>query len=174
MSWLWKKQISVVLIFYLLVFAYFGRGDLLVCHSELCRLVSGSYSKIQVSSPVLTCLKKFCHFRCVQEGQGTHSFGFPSGHWWEFLGPAWYKFSAYKFEGQNFVDGLVIQIQHTTDHSDCQTLIRPHEIPPFGHIFFRFDVQGLPERGSSSTISRPTKTDLCHLKICVHERPFSP
>ena len=38
--------------------------------------------------------KIFCHFRCVQEGPGTHSFGFPSVHWWEFLGPAWHKFSA--------------------------------------------------------------------------------
>jgi len=29
-------------------------------------------------------------------------------------------------------------IQHATDHSDCQTSIRPHEIPHFGHIFVRF------------------------------------
>ena len=43
-----------------------------------------------------------------------------------------------QFEGQNFVDGLVIQIQHTTDHSDCEMSIRPHEIPHFGHIFARF------------------------------------
>jgi len=43
-----------------------------------------------------------------------------------------------QFEGQNFVDDLEIQIQHTTDHSDCETSIRPHEIPHFGHIFVRF------------------------------------
>ena len=43
-----EKQISMVLIFDLLIFAFFGRGELLVCHSELCRLVSGSYSKIHV------------------------------------------------------------------------------------------------------------------------------
>jgi len=43
-----------------------------------------------------------------------------------------------QFEGQNFVDGLAIQIQHTTDHSDCQKSIRPQEIPHFGHIFIRF------------------------------------
>jgi len=43
-----------------------------------------------------------------------------------------------QFEGKNFVDGLAIQIQHTTDHSDCQTSIRPHEFPHFGHIFVRF------------------------------------
>ena len=49
-----------------------------------------------------------------------------------------------QFKGQNFVGGLAIQIQHTTDHSDCQTSIRSHEILHFGHIFVRFDVQTLP------------------------------
>jgi hypothetical protein len=36
-----------------------------------------------------------------------------------------------QFLGQNVVHGLVIQIQLTTDHSDCETSIRPR-------IFFRF------------------------------------
>jgi len=49
----------MILIFDLVIFAFYGRGELLVCHSELCRLVSGSYSKIHVSSPVMTCLKFF-------------------------------------------------------------------------------------------------------------------
>jgi hypothetical protein len=43
-----------------------------------------------------------------------------------------------QFLGQNVVDGLVIQIQITTDHSDCQTSIRLHESPHVVHIFFRF------------------------------------
>jgi hypothetical protein len=43
-----------------------------------------------------------------------------------------------QFLGQNVVDGLVIQIQHTTDHSDCETSIIPHDSPHFGHIFFCF------------------------------------
>ena len=43
-----------------------------------------------------------------------------------------------QFLGQNVVDGLMIQIQLTTDHSDCQTSIKPHESPHFGHIFVRF------------------------------------
>jgi hypothetical protein len=36
------------------------------------------------------------------------------------------------------VDGLAIQIRHTTDHSDCETSIRSHENPHFGHIFVCF------------------------------------
>ena len=39
-------------IFDLLILVFFGRGDADVCHSLLCLFVSGSYSKIQVSSPV--------------------------------------------------------------------------------------------------------------------------
>ena len=56
-----------------------------------------------------------------------------------------------QFFGQNVVDGSMIQIHLTTDHSDCQTSIRPHESPDFGHNSV-FGVQGLPERGSSSTL----------------------
>jgi len=41
-----ENQISMDLIFDLIILAFFGRGELLVCHSELCRLVAGSYSKI--------------------------------------------------------------------------------------------------------------------------------
>jgi hypothetical protein len=43
-----------------------------------------------------------------------------------------------QFLGQNVVDGLVIQIQLTTDHFDRKMSIRPHDSPHFGLIFFRF------------------------------------
>jgi hypothetical protein len=43
-----------------------------------------------------------------------------------------------QFLGQNVVDVLVIQIQFTADHCDCQTSIRPHESPHIGHVFFHF------------------------------------
>ena len=39
----------MAMIFELLILAFFGRGELHVCHFDLCRLVSGSYSKIHVS-----------------------------------------------------------------------------------------------------------------------------
>ena len=63
----------MVLIFDLLIFAFFGRGDLLVFHSELCRLVSGSYSKIHVSSPVMTCLKNILSFS-MRSRRPRHTF----------------------------------------------------------------------------------------------------
>ena len=42
----------------LLIWAFFGKGDWEVCHSELSLLVVGLYSKPQVSSPVITCCRK--------------------------------------------------------------------------------------------------------------------
>jgi len=85
----------------------------------------------------MTCLKKNCHFRCVQEGPGTHSFRFPSVHWWEILGPAWHNFSACPIRRSKFC-GRFGGSNSTHYWSFCQTSIRPYEIPHFGHIFLRF------------------------------------
>jgi len=54
-----KKQMSMDFIFDLLSLAFYGRDDADVCHSLLCLFFSGSYSKIHVSSPVITFFKKF-------------------------------------------------------------------------------------------------------------------
>jgi len=40
-------------------FSFFGRGDVSPTHSELCRFVSGSKAKHQVSSPTIILLKNF-------------------------------------------------------------------------------------------------------------------
>ena len=57
MPWLSKQQITIDLILDLLIVAFLGRGEFAVCHSRLWRFVSGSYSKIHNSSPVITRLK---------------------------------------------------------------------------------------------------------------------
>jgi len=56
--------------------------------------------------------------------------------------------------GQNVVDGFVTKIQLTTDHYACQTSIRPHESLTLVIFPSVFEVQVLPERGSSATPSR--------------------
>ena len=53
-----EKKISMNLILGLLILAFFGHGELLVCHSELCHLVLGLYSKFHDPSSVMTYLKK--------------------------------------------------------------------------------------------------------------------
>ena len=121
------------------ILAFFGRGELLVCHSKLCCLVLGSYSKMHNSSPVMTCLKKFSSFFYVFKNVQTHIRSvfllFVGEIFWDQLCT---NFRHAQFQGQNVMDSLVIQIQLTANHSDCQTLIRPHESPHFGHIFIRF------------------------------------
>ena len=59
----WKKIINMVLMRDLWNFSFFGREDVLPTHSELCRFVSGSQAKHQVSSPVIILLNKF--FVCI-------------------------------------------------------------------------------------------------------------
>ena len=44
---------------YLWNFSFFSQGDVSPSHSELCRFVSGSYAKHQVSSPIIILLKSF-------------------------------------------------------------------------------------------------------------------
>ena len=53
-----EKTITIVFTLDLLIRAFFGRGELFVCHSALCRLVSGSQSNTRHSSPVITLSKK--------------------------------------------------------------------------------------------------------------------
>jgi len=62
-------------------------------------------------------------------------------NFWDQLGT---NFLHAQFEGQNFVDGLAIQIQHTTDHSVKRRpdLTRSLNLVTFSSVF---DVQGLPE-----------------------------
>jgi len=52
-----QKKISIDLILDLLILAFLGREEFAVCHSLLWRFVSGSYSKVHDSSPVITRLK---------------------------------------------------------------------------------------------------------------------
>jgi hypothetical protein len=53
-----NKIFNMVLMRDLWNFSFFGRGDVSPTHSELCRFVSGSQAKHQVSSPVIILLKK--------------------------------------------------------------------------------------------------------------------
>ena len=48
-----EKIINIVLMRYLWNFSFFGQGDVLPTNSELCRFVSGSQAKHQVSSPII-------------------------------------------------------------------------------------------------------------------------
>ena len=81
---------------------------------------------------------EYGHFHCNQEGPGhipSVFLLFVGEDFWDQLDT---NFLHAHFLGQNFVDGLLSQIQLTTDHSDCQTSIRPHECPHFGHTFVCF------------------------------------
>ena len=54
-----EKIINMIMMRDLWNFSFFGRGGVSPTHSELCRFVSGSQAKHQVSSPVIILLTKF-------------------------------------------------------------------------------------------------------------------
>jgi len=60
---------------------------------------------------------------------------------------------------------IILTVRRQSDLARSLTLVT------FSSVF---DIQGLPQRGSSSTLSRPFKNALCHLKTCVLDRTCSP
>ena len=149
-----ENQISMDLIFDLIILAFFGRGELLVCHSELCRLVAGSYSKTHDSSPVMTCLKKnssfsmrsrssrhtflqffFCSLVRIFGTSLAQNFCMPSSS----VKMPWTVWS-FKFNSLP----IILSIKLRSDLTRALTLVTYSSV---------FDMQGLLERGSSSTLS---------------------
>jgi len=146
-----------------------------VCHSELCRLVSGSYSKIHVLSPVMTCLKTFLSFS-MRSRRSRHTFLrfsicslvriFGTSLAQIFCVPSSkvkISWTVWRFKFNTLL--IILTVKRRSDLTRSLTLVT------FSSVF---DVQGLPERGSSSTHSRPSKNALCHLKTRVLDRACSP
>ena len=60
---------------------------------------------------------------------------------------------------------IIVTVKRRSDLTSALTLVT------FSSVF---DMQDLPERCSSSTLSRPSKNSLCHLKTCALDRACSP
>ena len=174
-SWLSKKQISIDLIFDLLILALFRCSELLTCHSELRCLVLGSYLKIHDSSPVMTYSKKFSSFS-MHSRMSRHTF-----LWFSFcllvrffgtsfaqifcMPNSWVKMT---WMIQWFKFNSLLIILTVKNWSDL-----PRSLTLFTFLSF-FDMQDLPEWGLSSTLSRPSKNAVYHLKTCALDRACSP
>jgi len=88
-----KKYISMVSIFDSFIFAFMGAVS---CSCATPNFVVWCQDRIRKSTfhkLLWHVWKHFFYFRCVQEGLRTHSYSLPSVRWWEFLEPAWHKFS---------------------------------------------------------------------------------
>ena len=166
---------SIDLILDVLILSFLGRGEFVVCHSRLGRFVSGSYSKIHDSSPVITRLKNsgslsrpsrrsrhtslrlaFCSVVRFFGTISTHTFLMSKS-----CVKIWWTVNRFKF------NSLLI-IRNVNRRSDLK---RDHTLSTLSSVF---EVEGLPTRGSSSTCSRPSKKDLCRLNTCALDRECSP
>ena len=159
------------LIFDLLILAFFGRGELLVCHSVLCRLVSGSYSKIHDSSPIM--FERFSSFS-MRSRPGRTLLRFSFSSLVRFFGTSFAQIFHMPIPSvkMSWTVGQ-FKFQLTNDHSvKCRSnLMTAPTLVTFSSVF---DLEGLPERGSSSILSRPPKNALCHLKTRALDNACSP
>ena len=129
---------SMDFIFDLLLLDFFGRGDADVCHSLLCLFVSGSYSQIHVSPPVITFFKKFLSLWIRSRRWRHTSYRLSFCSTVRFLGTIF----AHNFLTANpcvKIWRTVVWFKFvTSDHSHCESTVWPHKGSHFLHIFIRF------------------------------------
>jgi len=168
-------QKSIDLILDLLIRAFLGRGEFAVCHSRLWRFVSGPYSKIHDLSPVITRLKNSgCLSRRSRRSRHTplrlafcsvvRFFGTILAHTF-LMSKSCVKI---RWTVNRFKFNSLLIILNVNRRSELTRDLTLSTLSPV------FEVECLPARGSSSTCSRPSKKDLCHLNTCALDRECYP
>jgi len=144
---------SMDFIFDLLILAFFGRGDADVCRSLLCLFVSGSYSEIHISSPVITFFKKYLSLWIRSRRWRHTSFRLSFCSIVRFLGTIfannflmanscvkiWWTVVWLKFNSL----AIIRTVSRRSDLTRART---------FSTLLSVFEVEGLPERDSSLTL----------------------
>lgn len=119
-----KKMMIIVLVFDLLMRRFFG--ECFVCHSLLCLLISGSYSKTHVSSPAITRSMRSGQFPNDREILIRCSTDFPSAHLRDFFWHYFY-FSHIQMGCQNSMDNVIIRAQLICNKANCQPSVYSHK-----------------------------------------------
>ena len=136
---------------------------------------SGSHSKIHVSSPVITFFKKFLSLWIRSRRWRHMSFRLSFCSIVRFLGTilahnflmayscvkilwtvVWFKFNSLV---------IIRTVSRRSDRTRART---------FSTLLYVFEVEGLPERGSSLMDSRPSENALYHLNTCDLDKACSP
>ena len=159
----------------LLIWAFFGWGEWEVCHSELCLLVVGSYSKTQVSSPVITrCRKLGSLFTWSKSSRETNTrLSFCSSD----------KFFRTSFAQIFLMCRSSVMIRWTSVFGSptssainltlkCRSLSRTAFTR--ATLFSVLEVEGRPARSSSSTPSLPSLNALYHVRTWDEDKTASP
>jgi len=144
---------------------FFGRGDADVCHSLIYLFVSGLYSKIHVSSPVITFSKKFLSL-CIRSRWRHTSFRLSFSLIVRFLGTI--------FVHNFLMANSCVKISWTVVWFKLNSLVIIRNVSwkfdrtrarTFSTLLSIFEVEGLPEWGSSLMDSRPSENALYHLNL---------
>jgi len=159
----------------LLIRAFFGRGDWEVCHSELCLLVVGSYSKTEVPSPVITrCRNSGSLFTRSKSSRETNTqMSFYSSD--KFFGPVSQKF--FLMCNSSVIIRWTSVFGISTSSAINRTLKRrslSRTAVTRATLFSVLEVEGRPARCSSSKLSLPFLNVLCHLRTWAEDKTASP
>ena len=154
---------------------FLGTGRFCSVPLWLWYFVSGSYSKIHDSSPVITWLKNSGSLsrRSRRSRHTSLRLAFCSvvRFFWTIMAHTFLMFKS------------CVKIWWTVNGFKFNSLLIIHNINRWAELTrdltlstlsFIFEVEGLPARSSSSTCSRPSKKDLCHLNTCALDRKCSP
>jgi len=159
----------------LIIRAFFGRGDWEVCHSELCLLVVGSYSKIQVSSPVITrCRKSGSLVTRSKSSRETNTrLSFCSSD--KFFGTSFAQF--FLMCRSSVMIRWTFVFGSPTSSAINRTLKRrslSRTAFTRATLFSVLEGEGRPARCSSSMLSLPSLNAWCHLRTWAEDKTASP
>jgi len=158
----------------LLIRTFCGRGDSEVCHSVLCLLVVGTYSKTQVSSPVIT--------RCRMSGSLVTRSKISRK-----TNKRLSSCSSEKFSGSSFAKSFLkyrssVKIRWTSVFGSptfsainrtCKRQSLSRSTVTRATLFSVLAVERQPARCSSSTLYLPPLNALCHLKTWAEHKTAS-
>jgi len=145
-----------------------------VCHSELCLLVVGSYSKTQVSSPVITCCRKSGSLVTqIQEFlRNQHTFVLL------FIGQILRDQFRTNFSHVHiFCNDRWTSVFSSPTSSAINRTLKHWSLSRIAFtratLFSILEVEGRPARCLSSTLSLPSNA-LCHLRTWAEDKTASP
>ena len=173
MPWLSKNSISIVFTLDFWKHIFFGHGECSPTHSVLCRFVSGSYAKDQLSSPVITLSRNFLSPLIMFNRSlhmATHSSncsrviacGTNLEHRCFFI-------SSFEIHRNPVFGMLSVSVinRDITFRSSLNILLTAAMLLLVQHV-------GRPLRSSSFTDSPPCWNRLCHSKVVVRLNAASP
>ena len=158
----------------LLIRAFFGRGDWEVCHSELCLLVVGSYSKPKFHRRLSLAAESWAHFSHDPKVPEKPTHNCPFVHRTNSSGPVSHKF----FSCRSSVMIRWTSVFGSPTSSAINLTLKRRSLSRTAFtratLFSHLEVEARPACCSSSPPSLPSLNALYHLRTWDEDKTASP